>query len=369
MNESFRWDTYFVTGVKEVDEQHLYLVGLINQFGHLLAKNKLSLEDIESVYQELQDYTVYHFQEEEKIMETAGIDPRFYGQHIKVHADFLLKITEMHSEISVENPAGSIHLLEFLTHWLVYHILGMDQNMARQLTAIQNGSSAAQAFEAESTEVDSATEALLSSLSSLFQQVSEGNKELHLLNQTLEIKVAQRTQALEEANQHLEQLAITDMLTNLPNRRYAITHLTVLWEKALQNNRPLSCLMIDADHFKVVNDTYGHDAGDDVLIALSQQLQQTLRNDDIVCRLGGDEFLVICENTDIVGAKHIAQLLLDAVGELNVRVGEGHWAGSVSIGVASKQDNMQQMEALIKMADQGVYLAKKAGKNCAKSIT
>ncbi len=366
--ESFRWDTYFVTGLAEVDQQHFHLVGLINKFGNLLAQNELSLKDIETVFQELQEYTIYHFQEEETLMEKAGIDARFYSQHIKAHLDFLLKITVMHDEISVENLTASRDLLNFLTHWLVYHILGMDQNMARQLAAIKKGSTAEQAFQAESTEVDSATEALLSALSSLFKQVSERNKELHQLNQTLEMKVAKRTQALQEANQHLKQLAVTDALTNLPNRRYAMSHLTALWKKAQQKNKPLSCLVIDADHFKVVNDTYGHDAGDKVLIELSQQLQQTLRNDDIVCRLGGDEFLVICENTDFAGAKHIAQLLCDAVAELKVQIGEGTWCGSVSIGVASKQDNMQQVEKLIKMADQGVYLAKKAGKNCVKSM-
>lgn len=366
--DSFNWDTYFVTGLAEVDQQHFHLVGLINKFGNLLAQNELRPEYIEAVFQDLQEYAIYHFQEEEKMMKKSGIDPRFYAKHVEVHLDFLMKVTAMHDNISGENSSAARELLEFLTHWLVYHILGMDQNMAKQLEAIKNGSSAEQAFQNESLEVDSATEALLGALSGLFQQVSERNKDLHRLNQTLEMKVAARTQDLQEANQYLEKLAVTDALTNLPNRRYAMSHLAQLWEKAKQKNRPLSCLMIDADHFKVVNDDYGHDAGDKVLIELSQQLQQRLRNDDTVCRLGGDEFLVLCENTDIEGAKHIAQLLCDAVAELKVQVGEGLWRGSVSIGVASKQDNMAQPEQLIKMADKGVYLAKKTGKSCVKSI-
>lgn len=363
----FIWDSSFVTGFDDVDEQHLYMVGLINKFGELLVQNKLSEESIEAIFQELYGYAHYHFQEEETLMKNAGIDSRFLSAHIKVHQNFLLKISEMHDGISINSRASLRELLEYLIHWLVYHILGMDQNMAKQLAAIKGGSTAQQAFQMASKEVDNATDALLNALNHLFQQVSERNHELYQLNKTLEIKVAQRTQELQEANEHLEQLAVTDMLTNLPNRRYAMPHLSALWEKARQRNKSLSCLMIDADHFKEVNDRYGHDAGDKVLIELSQQLQQTLRNDDILCRLGGDEFLVICENTDLAGAKHIARLLRSSVADLKVQVGNGIWFGSVSIGVASRQAHMQEIEELIKMADQGGYLAKEAGKNCVRS--
>ena len=85
--------------------------------------------------------------------------------------------------------------------------------------------------------------------------------------------------------------------------------------------------MIDADHFKVVNDTDRHDAGDQVLMAFSQQLKNRLRNNDIVCRLGGDKFLVICENTDFSGGNYIAQLLCDAVSKLKVQQGDIIWLG------------------------------------------
>lgn len=364
---SFRWDTYFATGIAEVDKQHFYLVALINKFARLLTENELHFDDIEPVFQELTEYTVYHFQEEEKIMADAHIDARSYTQHIIAHTDFLSKVTEMHAGISAENITAAKHLLDFLTHWLVYHILGMDQNMAKQIEAIKKGSTAEQAYLSEHKEVDSATEALLTALNGLLCQVSERNKELQQLNQTLELKVQERTQALQEANLHLHQLAITDTLTNIPNRRFAMAHLSLLWEKAQQKNVPLSCLMIDIDYFKTVNDHYGHDAGDKVLIEISQKLQQTLRTDDIVCRLGGDEFLVICENTEFSGAMHIAQLLCDAVAQLKVKVGEDTWLGSVSIGVASRQNKMEHLDQLIKIADRGVYLAKHAGKGCVKS--
>ncbi|MFT6924633.1 MAG: diguanylate cyclase (GGDEF)-like protein/hemerythrin-like metal-binding protein [Psychromonas sp.] len=366
--EAFRWDTYFETGLAAVDQQHFHLVGLINEFGRLLTQNKLQIEDTTHVFQELQAYAIYHFDEEETLMKKAGIDPRSLSQHIQVHRDFLLTVTEMHEQLSQGNPSTSKFLLTFLSNWLANHILGMDQNLSRQLAAIEDGSSAAQAFEAERIDLNGATKALLTTLDNLFQQVSESNKELQLLNQTLEMQVVQRTQALQKANKDLEQLAITDALTNLPNRRHAMLHLSALWEKAQQQNVPLSCLMIDADHFKQVNDNYGHDAGDQVLTALTKKLQETLRNDDIVCRLGGDEFLVICENTGFVGAMHAAQILCDTVAKMQVDIGKGTWLGSISIGVASKEDNMRDIDQLIKVADQGVYLAKAAGKNCVRSI-
>lgn len=364
---AFTWNNSFVTGIDDVDKQHFHLVELINKFAKQLVQNQLLEDYIECVFQELYDYTVYHFQEEELLMINAGISAQFLSAHIKVHQDFLQKIRAMHEQVSLKKPATLTHLLDFLIHWLAYHILGMDQNTARQLAAIKAGASAEDAFQAYRLDVDNATETLLGALNHLYQEVSERNTELYQLNQSLEVQVAQRTKALQEANLHLQEQAVTDVLTNLPNRRYAMAHLSALWEKTLQNNAPLSCLMIDIDYFKEVNDTYGHAAGDKVLIRLSKQLQRALRNDDVVCRLGGDEFLVILENTDCAGAKHIAKLLCESVKELQVSVGKGSWPGSVSIGIASKNTSMQEMEDLIKMADKGVYLAKEAGKGCVKN--
>ncbi|WP_372883308.1 bacteriohemerythrin [Psychromonas sp.] len=347
--ESFSWDTYFVTGIEEVDDQHFHLVALINKFGNALVNNEIAIQDVESILRELKEYTIYHFQGEEALMKKVGIDARFLAEHMKVHLDFTSKISVIATELSINNRTTAKNLFEFLLNWLVSHMLGMDQNMARQIAAIKNGSTAGQAFHNENIEVDNATEGLLNALGNLFEQLSERNKELHELNQTLEKQVTQRTLALQNANLALEQLALTDELTNLPNRRFAMAHLDKLWQEALQKHKPLSCLMIDADHFKGINDTYGHDAGDTVLTALSQQLTRNLRNDDIICRLGGDEFLVICENTDFSGAQYIAQSLCDAVAELKVQQEEMTWFGSVSIGVASRQENMRNIDELLKL--------------------
>jgi PleD family two-component response regulator len=143
---------------------------------------------------------------------------------------------------------------------------------------------------------------LLQSMNRLIEQVSERSRALFELNQTLEARVAERTQSLAEMNEQLESMAMTDVLTGLPNRRHAMRILDAEWKKAMATGNALSCMMIDADGFKKINDTYGHDAGDTVLRTLSLCMKESVRNDDVVCRLGGDEFLIVCMHTNLEGS-------------------------------------------------------------------
>lgn len=360
---AFHWNSNFMTDVAEVDQQHMHLVDLINKLGEHLAGNDIVPEYIETIYQELAAYAVYHFQCEEELMQQMDLDQRHLDFHYKEHVDFLHEVTSMHADISSDTPDAAGHLLEFLTHWLAYHILGADQNMARQIKAIESGASAADAYRAEEHKSDSATEPLLAALNGLFHQVSARNKQLVQLNQSLEARVAERTRALSEANQQLETLSLTDVLTGLPNRRHAMRSLTALWNASSEDEQPLACMMIDADHFKEVNDTYGHDAGDEVLQMLAETLQQAVRREDIVCRLGGDEFFIICPGTDCETGLLVAEAVRKKVAALRVPTGDGAWHGSVSVGLSARSDDMVDYEALIKRADLGVYEAKRAGKN------
>jgi len=366
--DSFLWDTHFETGLSTVDDQHRQLVDIINQFGRLSAENELIFEDIQEILARLADYAQYHFQEEEKLMAHVGVDQRFLESHVRAHQAFLQEVTTIHSEITPENPGAARHLLEFLTHWLAYHILGTDQKMARQIAAIQKGKNPEAAYEAADMQEDSATKALLVALNNLFQMVSSRNNELVQLNLSLEAKVARRTEALSHANRHLEELALTDVLTGIPNRRHAMRSLASRWEESVRNKTPLVCTMVDADQFKAINDTYGHDAGDAVLIELSKTLQLAFRSYDIVCRLGGDEFLIICPNTDQDSGVRIAERTRQMVSKLRVPTGEGFWNGSISVGVAAKSAEMNHYEDLIKRADTAVYAAKQAGRNCVRTI-
>lgn len=362
--QSFNWNENYITGLTEVDEQHHHLVDLINTFGDKITEDKLVKSDIDTIIKELTDYTNYHFTEEEEMMVKSNIDKRHLDAHIDMHKDFLESIQEMYEKISIDDQDSVGQLLDFLIHWLAYHILFEDQNMARQIKAINEGSTPSDAYDAEEKSKNSATQPLLTALNGLFYLLSSRNKQLATLNKSLEEKVEQRTKDLLEANRHLEELALTDDLTGLPNRLKALRSLSTLWEEPQHTNFPLACMMIDADYFKEVNDNYGHDAGDKVLRILGRTLKNTIRNDDTICRLGGDEFLIICQNTNDDGLMYVAELLQKAVSDLSVSTGDGEWHGSISIGVAMRSPEMKNYEELIKAADQAVYQAKKDGRGC-----
>ena len=366
--KAFRWDPCFLTGLPTVDEQHHYLVDLINQFGDALMRPQgASTQEIEALFDELKRYTLYHFQEEEALMVSNGAYPSHIAHHRQEHAQFLQDIIHMHTSMAGDDREAAGALLDFLSNWLAFHILGTDRLMTWLMEAAQAGTSVEDALEAFKKTRDPATTTLLQAMSQLMHQVSERNRALFELNQTLEARVADRTLELSELNKRLETIAMTDVLTGLPNRRQAMQVLEREWLTATQNGAPLACMMIDADGFKKINDTCGHDAGDTVLGQLAQCLQNAVRNDDVVCRLGGDEFLIICTNTPFDGAMLIAEKVCQEVSDLKVPAGLGVWVGSVSVGVAVRRPGMRGFEDLLKSADKGVYAAKANGRNCVAS--
>lgn len=367
--ESFHWDQGFLTGIADVDDQHHHLVDIINSFGELISgREEAHYTDVEALFKELTDYTHYHFSEEEVFMDKAGLDPRYLEPHKTAHQHFILEVQKMSAAITPQTMDRCENVMKFLVHWLAYHILGIDKSMSRQIALIEDGMAPTDAYEQEQLNQESSTGPLLSALTGLFQQVSERNQELQHLNQTLEQRVEERTRDLESANHKLEVIALTDALTGLPNRRHALRAFEQLWQESNKTKSPLCCMMIDADYFKQINDTYGHDAGDEVLRQLSLTLKEAVRNDDITARLGGDEFLVICPNTDLKGGLLVAEKMRQAVNALRVPAGaDGEWKGSVSVGVSSRTADMTGPDSLIKAADNGVYMAKEDGRNCIRT--
>lgn len=369
--ESFQWDQCFVTGQAMVDEQHHYLVDLINQFGDLLMQPEgASAQEIEALFGELTRYTQYHFQEEEALMADAGLDPLQLSHHLREHKQFLNDLDHMHAEVAGNRSEAAHALLQYLANWLAYHILGSDQMMAGAMRAIAEGVPPHEAYLAFHKDRDPATALLLQAMNRLIEQVSERSRALFELNQTLEARVRERTQALSDMNEQLESMAMTDVLTALPNRRHAMRILDAEWKKALTTGSALSCMMIDADGFKKINDTCGHDAGDTVLRTLARCMTEAVRNDDVVCRLGGDEFLIVCMNTNLEGALTSAEKVREEVSALRVYAGGGEWIGSVSIGVAHVTPELQSqgVDAWLKAADASVYLAKRNGRNCVATV-
>jgi len=165
------------------------------------------------------------------------------------------------------------------------------------------------------------------------------------------------------ANRRLGMMANTDILTGLPNRRYALTRLEQEWDTAQRYNRPLSVLMLDLDHFKSVNDTLGHDAGDVVLAHAAKIMKAAARASDIACRLGGEEFLVIATNTDGATAVLLAERIRSAI-QTNQPNGISLIRPvTISIGVAGSVGSKPGWQELIKLADQALYKVKAGKRN------
>jgi two-component system, cell cycle response regulator len=167
------------------------------------------------------------------------------------------------------------------------------------------------------------------------------------------------------SNQRLQQLALTDPLTNLPNRRFANEHLERQWALAQRNSSPLSCMMVDIDYFKQVNDTYGHKIGDDVLKQVAHALQLSVRKEDVVCRLGGEEFLVICSGLQTAVFYRHAERLRQNIAELvfSDPASGKSFKLTISIGGASKTPAMSTSDMLLQLADKRLYTAKEKGRN------
>ncbi|NVO06574.1 MAG: GGDEF domain-containing protein [Rhodoferax sp.] len=369
--DAFHWNPCFVTGLTDVDSQHHHLVDVINRFGELVMREKdASSDELETVFTELAAYSQYHFAEEEQLMADAHLDAHHIAHHVREHAQFLGDLNYMHAEIAAHKTGAASALLHYLSNWLAYHILGSDQLMAGAMRAIAKGVPAHEAYVSFNKDRDPATATLLHAMNRLIEQVSERNRALFELNQTLEARVAERTRALSELNAQLESMAMTDVLTGLPNRRQAMRILDREWKLSASTGAPLSCMMIDADGFKTINDNHGHDAGDTVLRALAHCLKESVRTDDVVCRLGGDEFLIICMDTALEGALTSAENVRRAVAALRVTAGSGVWPGSVSIGVAQALPGLRAkgLDAWLKLADDSVYAAKRNGRNCVAAV-
>jgi diguanylate cyclase (GGDEF)-like protein len=170
---------------------------------------------------------------------------------------------------------------------------------------------------------------------------------------------------LTQLNQQLLQLAHTDDGTGLYNRRRLLEQLAAEIARARRYGEILSCLMLDIDHFKQINDSYGHQAGDEVLRQIGAVLKDSLRVTDFVARYGGEEFTIVLPRTDRVGAGRVAENLRERLKANLFEISGELLHLTVSIGIASctKFDNLDVREVILR-ADKALYLAKHSGRNC-----
>ena len=163
--------------------------------------------------------------------------------------------------------------------------------------------------------------------------------------------------------QEVQSLALTDPLTGLHNRRSFFQAGKVEFSRAQRMNRPLACMMLDLDHFKQINDNYGHQSGDQILQEFAKRCKDSVREIDLVGRYGGEEIIILLPETDLPAALQIAERMCESIAETSVKVGQQEINVTASIGVAAKDENTDQLEMLIARADQAMYIAKHKGRN------
>ena len=181
----------------------------------------------------------------------------------------------------------------------------------------------------------------------------------HKLSDALE-KAFRLTRQMERAHKLSTVAAQTDELTGLMNRRAFYENAQLLYTQCRQNQQPLCALMLDMDHFKQINDTYGHQAGDQVLRQIGGVISSSFRQADVYGRLGGEEFAVLLPNTSLDTARNIAEQLVKAISHM---VAEPVKGVTASLGVASSQTLDQDLHSLMNTADKALYRAKALGRN------
>lgn len=208
---------------------------------------------------------------------------------------------------------------------------------------------------------------LAAAFNSLAEQLAKRDAELKRVTENLERQVAERTCELRQANEELRLVSQLDGLTGIANRRSFDEALRREWRRAMRDEEPLALIMLDADHFKAYNDTYGHQAGDECLKFIAAQVKAAAkRSTDLAARYGGEEFALILTECDLAGAAQVAERLRSSIEE-------AAWphAGSavakvvtVSLGVVAvcPQQEEQALE-LVAAADRAMYRAKQSGRN------
>jgi len=194
----------------------------------------------------------------------------------------------------------------------------------------------------------------------LTEDLRKRDHETHCFN----AKLALVNSRLMTVNAKLKCVATTDDLTGLLNRRAALSRLTELWAASDRHGWTLSCIAVDLDHFKTINDTHGHAAGDLLLKSVAGVLRNSGRTEDVVCRMGGDEFLILCPEATAGTAQAAAERRRKAVEDDRIRFAGLEFMTTATFGVAQRMPDHASIDDLLKAADEALYAGKRAGANC-----
>jgi two-component system cell cycle response regulator len=180
-----------------------------------------------------------------------------------------------------------------------------------------------------------------------------------------QVRKRRYTERLRDNVQMSIEMAITDVLTGLFNRRYMESHLATLVEQAASRGKPLTVMVVDIDYFKAINDSHGHDAGDDVLRDFALRIKRSIRGIDLACRYGGEEFVLVMPETDMAVAAMVAERLRRRIAAEPFAIQQGTRVVpvTISIGIAALRGKDDTAASVLKRADQALYRAKRDGRN------
>jgi len=222
-----------------------------------------------------------------------------------------------------------------------------------------------------SDQLNSATQRLSatigeSGVESLLTTLLEETQVMYGASLKLRTELSEAHQKIEQMNQEFNRIrheSLTDPLTGLKNRRAFDKEIAQLCTSAQVAREPLSLLIVDIDHFKVINDTHGHVVGDGVIKRVAQWLTESVRGQDVVARFGGEEFVLILPMTSLAGAASVVENIRASIAKRTLRYGEKA-IGKITISVgAAQMGHTEEVESLVNRADQMLYLAKREGRN------
>lgn len=474
--ELFPWNETFETGIARIDEQHRQLVHLINRLAIHVAVDAGS-DLLEGAYQQLADYVVYHFRDEEAFMHEYLDDEPESLEHRRAHHGFEAKVAQLKRELD-EADAGTRDrqeileaMLRYLTHWFAFHILDTDKRMTKTIGGMRSGMSREEARRQSEVEMSGAARVLIQTILVMYDSMSsrtlqlmreihkrqQAEQRLQLAGKALEntveaIFITDAEGLILEANpsfcrmvgcaadavlgkdirtlhpglaagakawraiardahwtgevrrplgpdefavewlnfsgisdEHgvltncvgvfsnvsdllaqrssLQHLATHDVLTGLPNRALLKDRLDQEIKCNARLGGVLAVLFVDLDGFKQINDAYGHDAGDCLLIEAAARFNRCVRASDTVARLGGDEFVILLPALKrLEDCEFTVRRLIDVMAEPVICDGQ-LLCVTVSVGVAGCPDHSADAEELLLLSDKAMYLAKQGGKN------